>query len=154
MKKTWIFVLSLSLSILGFTPLALAQQAEPEDTIKYRKSIMTAIKGHNSAIKSIVTGKVPHTQRITYHLTSLKHLFDEIEILFPEGSDFGKTNAKDAVWENPDKFTKAISNSRQALNNFQGIAAKGDLKKTAAAFKKFGKSSCGGCHKSFKKKKK
>ncbi len=148
MKQT-IAVIILSLCIGP----AFSDEIEPEDAIKYRKAVMTSVKGHNNAIKSIVTNKVPFSNRLNAHLDSLEQLFSELDYIFPDGSDFGKTNAKDTVWDNPEKFNKAIANAKQALETFRGIVNQGDNGKTAAAFKTFGKSSCGGCHKSFKKKK-
>lgn len=124
----------------------------PEMLIKYRKDFMTAVKGHNNNIKAIAYGAVPHDKHLTLHIVSLEKMFNEIGSLFPEGSDFGDTNAKDAVWSKPQKFQQAINNARQALVTFKQVAEQGDKAKTKAAFKKFGRSSCGNCHKSFKKK--
>jgi len=144
--------ISLFLICLLFSPLTLAQDIEPEDAIKYRQSIMSAIKGHNNAIKSILNAKVPFTDRLENHVTSLKQLYMELDQIFPEGSDFGKTNAKEAIWEDPAKFKSTIDKSRQALDTFAAVIAQGNMQKSANAAKKFGKDSCGGCHKSYKKK--
>ena len=150
MKTVIIFTL-----VSIFSSLAYAQDAsdaDPEKVIKYRQDFMTAVKGHNNGIKSIVTGAVPFTGHLDIHLDALEKLFAEIPALFPEGSDFGDTNAKDAVWDNPEKFEKAVSDSQQALQDFKQVVAAGDMTQTSAAFKEFGKASCGGCHKGFKKK--
>jgi len=151
MNKTLILFISIF-----FANLAQAQNFNmdynPEMLIKYRQDFMTAVKGHNNSIKAIVNGAVPHDNHMNMHLSSLENLFKEISSLFPEGSDFGDTNAKDAVWEKPEKFKKAISDAQQALATFKQVAAQGDKAQTKAAFKKYGRSSCGGCHKSFKKK--
>ena len=147
MKK----LLALIFCCVIYSPL-MADEIEPDDAIKYRKAVMTAVKGHNNAIRSIVTRKVPFTNKLSGHIDALDKLFSELDTIFPEGSDFGKTNAKDAIWDNPEKFSKSIQDAKQALNTFRSVAQQGDLGKTAGAFKKFGKASCGGCHKSFKKK--
>jgi len=151
MSKTLLFVFTFI-----YTNVVFAQNFNmdfnPEMVIKYRKDFMTAVKGHNNGIKAIVYGAVPFDSHLNIHLSSLEKMFDEIESLFPQGSDFGETNAKDAVWENPEKFKKSIADAKQALVTFQQVVAEGDKAKTKAAFKKFGRSSCGSCHKSFKKK--
>lgn len=141
----------------SFVPMAQAVDSnadfEPESVIKYRQDYMTAVKGHNNAIKAIVNGVVPYESHLDMHISSLEVLFKDIESLFPEGSDFGETNAKDAIWDNPEKFSKTTRDAKQALATFKSIASEGNKEKTRSAFKKFGKQSCGGCHKSFKKKK-
>ena len=67
---------------LGFTPLAFskntAEDFEPEALIEYRQDTMTAIKGHNNAIKAIVNGKVPYDDHLDTHLTALETLFSRI----------------------------------------------------------------------------
>lgn len=124
----------------------------PEMLIKYRKDFMTAVKAHNNNIKAIAYGAVPLDNHLSLHISSLEKMFNEIGSLFPEGSDFGDTNAKDTVWSKPQKFQQTITNSQQALATFKQVAEQGDKVKIKAAFKKFGRSSCGSCHKSFKKK--
>ncbi len=147
MKKISLFLLCLLL-----TPVGMAQDIEPEDAIKYRKAIMSAIKGHNNAIRSIVSSKVPFSNRLNDHVMSLQQLYAELDQIFPEGSDFGKTNAKEAIWDDPDKFNAAIKKSQEALDTFAAVIAKGNLSESASAAKKFGKESCGSCHKLYKKK--
>lgn len=133
-------------------PAAMSEEIDADAIIKYRQDVMTAIKGHNNAIKTIVSGKVPFAGRLDSHLASIERLFGEIDSLFPEGSDFGKTSAKDEIWDNPDEFKDTLAKSRQALNDFKQVASQGDLAKSADAFKQFGRNSCGSCHKLFKKK--
>ncbi len=121
--------------------------------IKYRKDFMTAVKGHNNGIKAIVYGAVPLDSHLDLHITSLEKMFNEIESLFPVGSDVGETSAKSAIWAKPEKFKQHITNAQQALQKFKKVVSLGDKGKSKAAFKKFGQASCGKCHKSFKRKK-
>ena len=148
MKK---LLMLLSLAIL-LPSTSLAADFDPEKMIKYRQDFMTAVKGHNNDIKAIVNGDVPFTQHLPMHLNALEQLFAEIGMLFPEGSDFGETNAKDGIWDNPDKFAKTVEDSKQALATFKQVIDQGDMNAARGAFKKFGRDSCGSCHKSFKKK--
>jgi cytochrome c556 len=146
------FALILAISL---TPLAHASNHgdyEPEALIKYRQDMMTAIRGHNNAIKAIVNGKVPYDNQLGMHIESLKDLFSQIDNLFPEGSDFGETSAKDEVWDKPDKFREAVDRANQALAKFERAIRVGNKSADRSAFKEFGKASCGNCHKSFKKK--
>lgn len=129
-----------------------AQDYEPEGVIKYRQAVMTAIKGHNLAIRQIVSGQFPDHGQIPRHVDALGDLFGELDTLFPEGSDFGKTNARDAVWDNPQKFAATIKKARSAYQTFKTAAQSSDRQRVGKALKAFGKGSCGLCHKSFKKK--
>lgn len=145
-----------ALLYLIFIPVTHAgdMEMEPEDAIKYRQAVMTAIKGHNSAIKSIVSGKAPFTKQLGSHVDAMASLFTEIKHIFPEGSDFGKTNAKDEIWDNPEKFNTTVNKATDAMTVFKKVVAQGDMQKTMQAYKKFGKATCGTCHKTFKQKQK
>jgi len=126
----------------------------PEMSIKYRQDFMTAVKGHNKNIKSIVYGSVPHSNHLKLHLSALENLFSEISSLFPEGTNDGDTYAKNSIWEKPQKFQLSITKAQQALATFKQVAEQGDNKKTKAALKQFGKDSCRDCHLYFKHTKK
>ena len=147
MKKMTLFLLCL-LAV----PMLQAQDFEAQGIIKYRQAVMTSIKGHNLAIKQVVTGQFPDNGQIPRHVEALGNLFAELGTLFPEGSDFGKTNAKDEIWENPQKFANTIKKARAAYDAFKVAAQSADHKVVGKALKAFGKGSCGSCHKSFKKK--
>ena len=151
MKKIISLFLGLCLTS-AFNLKVLAEEYEPEDLIEYRHEVMEAIKGHNEAIEAILKGSVPYNTHLEMHMTSLEAMLGTVGELFPEGSDFGDTDAKDAVWDNPEKFKQTVDKAQQAFVTFKSVAEKGDNRATLDAFKKFGKSSCGNCHKSFKRK--
>ena len=109
----------------------------PQMAIKYRQDFMTAVKAHNQNIKSIVYGSVPHSNHLKIHLSALESMFAEIDTLFPEGSNFGDSYAKDSVWKKPQKFQQYIKDAQQALATFKQIAEQGDNKKTKAAMQYF-----------------
>ena len=131
---------------------AQAADYEADALIKYRQDSMKAITGHNNAIRAILQGKVPYDGHLDMHMASLESLLGEVGDMFPEGSDFGETNAKDAVWDKPEKFTQAVDKANKAFADFKSAMAGSDKRARLGAFKKFGKASCGGCHKAFKKK--
>lgn len=131
---------------------AQAEEYEAEDLIEYRHEVMEAIKGHNKAIKAILEGKVPYDDHLDMHMASLEAMLGRVGELFPEGSDFGETDAKDAIWDNPEKFKQSVEKAQNAFETFKSVVAKGDKRASLDAHKKFGKASCGNCHKSFKKK--
>ena len=143
------FRIALGAAILSFSSGVLAE--EPENYIKYRQAMMKAIAGHTSAASQIVRGKVAPDGDLVIHASALAELSRNIPRLFPEGSDFGETGAKDAVWEDWAGFEKAAEAARTATADFAAAAAGGDPRQIANAFKAVGKS-CKGCHKDFRQK--
>jgi cytochrome c556 len=128
-----------------------AQAEAPENYIKYRQAMMSAIGGHMGASTQIVRGKVSPEGHLAMHAKSLAELSRDIAALFPEGSDFGETKAKDAVWQDWDKFQQAADQAKQATAAFAEAVAGGDADAIAAAHKDVGKS-CKGCHEDFRQK--
>jgi cytochrome c556 len=150
MNKIISIILALGLGLSIQTTLA--DEADPEKVIKYRQNFMSAIKEHNSNIKSIVKGDVPFKGQLLLHINTLEAMLAEVGNLFPEGSDFGDTSARDAVWEKPEEFQQAVKKAQKAIADLKAVAAGGDLEKTAESHKHFAKAACGGCHKPFRKK--
>lgn len=124
---------------------------EPENYIKYRQAMMKAIGGHTGAASQIVRGKVAPEGDLVMHALALAELSRQIPRLFPEGSDFGETKAREEIWSQWEKFEQAAENTKKATASFSAAAAGGDPRQIANAFKEVGKS-CKGCHKDFRQK--
>jgi len=124
--------------------------AEPEDIIKYRKNIMKAIGGHTSAAAAIVQGKVNYKTHLAEHAHALQSLTTDIPALFPKDSDFGKTNAKDAVWSKRADFEKAAGNAKKSIQAFAQAVQAGKQDAIQTSFKEVGES-CKACHKDFRR---
>jgi len=148
MNKKILFLLC----VFAAPMLQAAEDYEPQGVIKYRQAIMRSISGHNVAIKQVVSGQFPDNGQIPQHVAALSNLFSELDTLFPEGSDFGKTNAKSEIWDEPEKFATTLKKARKAFQAFQAASSSTDHKVLGKALKAFGKGSCGLCHKSFKQK--
>ena len=128
-----------------------AQAEEPENYIKYRQAMMTAIGGHNGAATQIMRGKVDPEGDLVMHANALAALSSDIPGLFPEGSDFGETKAKDEIWSQWDKFEQAANEAKMATAAFSEAVSSGDADRIAKTFKDVG-DSCKGCHKEFRQK--
>lgn len=126
-----------------------SQADEPENYIKYRKAMMKAVGGHMTSASQIVRGKVSPEGDLAMHAQALAALTSNLTRLFPEGSDFGETEAKAEIWDNWEKFEKAAMNAKDATAQFAEAVAGGDKKKIAAAHKTVGKG-CKGCHDDFR----
>jgi cytochrome c556 len=143
-----LLVASLVCLSLGSTA---ARAEEPENYIKYRQAMMSAIGGHMGASTQILRGKVAPEGDLDMHARALAELSAQLTRLFPEGSDFGETKAKAVIWENWDKFEQAADDTRQTSAAFAAAVAGGDAGKIEAAHKELGKS-CKGCHEDFRQK--
>ena len=134
-----------------FAGAATVQAEDPENYIKYRQAMMTAIGGHNGAATQIVRGKVDPDGDLVMHAKALAALSSNIPRLFPEGSDFGETKAKDEIWSQWDKFEQAANDAKMATAAFSEAVSSGDADRIAKTFKDVG-DSCKGCHKEFRQK--
>jgi cytochrome c556 len=125
--------------------------AEPEDIIKYRQNMMRAIGGHTAAAGAVVQGKVDYKNQLPEHVHALLALTSDIPALFPKGSDFGDTKAKDEVWSNRAEFEKHAKDAKDKVAAFAKSVQGGNQQAIAARFKEIGES-CKACHKDFRKK--
>lgn len=142
-------VLSLALAGLIAVP-ALAQ----EGAIKYRQSVMKAVGAHYSAMDSIFKGKGGQIRDLKVHANALAALAKVAANVFPKGSDFGITRAKEDIWENPKEFKKVIRIFIDESAKLVKIVARSKLKSALTQFRFLGKNACATCHKKFREKKK
>jgi cytochrome c556 len=140
-----------TLVIAALLGTAAVQAEPPENYIKYRQAMMSAIGGHMGASTQIVRGKVAPEGHLAMHARSLAELSTDIAALFPEGSDFGETKAKEVIWQDWDKFQEAADKTKQATAAFADVVAGGDADAIAAAHKDVGQT-CKGCHEDFRQK--
>jgi len=135
---------------ISFTAPAMA---DADGEIKYRKSVMKSVGGHVGAIVTILKSQTGNTANLAAHTQGLVALSGIAGSIFPEGSDFGETEALPAVWEKPAKFAKAVKMFQDAATNLNTTVRSGDMAATGAAFGELGKS-CKNCHENFREKKK
>ena len=139
--------IAATVASVGFAGFAAAD----ENAIKYRQNHMKAMGAHFGAISAALKGEAGKPEHIAGHAAAVAGIGAIAGDLFPAGSGEGKTNALPAIWEQPGEFEKAWMALRDASANFAKVAAGGDMKATGAAMGAVGKS-CGGCHKTFRKK--
>lgn len=129
---------------------ATAHAATPEDTIKYRKAVMSTMAGHINAITLIFTGRVEHEKFLLSHAEALAVGGEQMGVLFPAGSDVGRTEALPAIWQEPEKFAKAVEQSRLATAGLRDAIRTGDKAAIGKAMKPVA-DSCKGCHDRYRK---
>lgn len=130
--------------------IAAQAESEPEDLIKYRQNVMKSSGANAAAATAIVQGKVEFKDRLRDHAQALVTSTKNIPALFPKGSDFGDTEALDAVWKKPDDFAKRAKDSQAKAIAFQKAVAANDTKAYAAKLKDVA-DSCKACHKDYRK---
>lgn len=136
----------------GATALALALSfpvgaaaVTAEDAIKYRHAVMEEMAAHMSSLTLILFGKVDGGDYAQGHADALTRALAEMEILFPDISKDGDTEALPAIWKNPDKFAEAVAKAQTSAGAFREALAGGDRKTALAAFADTGKA-CKACH--------
>lgn len=143
----------LSLVLLAFAALpALAQ--EEEGIIKHRQAVMKAVGGHMGAMAAILKKQVPFTKDLQAHANAMADLAKIAARVFPEGSDFGETRAKEEIWTKPKEFAKVAQAFIAESETLAKVAGSGDITAFGAQFKAMGKNACAACHKQFREKKK
>ena len=145
--KTFLSLITAALLAIS----ANTQASEAENYIKYRQAMMKAIGGHMGAASQIMRGKVAPDGDLLMHALALAELNRNLTRLFPEGSDFGETKAKEEIWDQWAKFEQAAADAKQATADFAAAAGGGEPSQIANAFKAVGES-CKGCHKDFRQK--
>lgn len=123
-----------------------------EPAIKYRQNVMSAMGGLVGASVGRLRDGFSYGPDMKSIADGLQALSKDIPALFPEGTDFGETKAKPAVWEKREKFEKAAANLKDKVDAFAAAAKTGDRASSLKAFKAMG-DACKGCHEDFRKEK-
>lgn len=145
---------SLARLIAGF-PIALLcansalAEITPENQIKYRQAVMTAMKGHITAISMLALDQVEDQGFLQQHADALASASAELKTVFQAGSRGEDTHALDAIWDEPEEFAEALEAAEQATDALREAVATGDGKAVVNAFKETG-DSCKGCHETFR----
>lgn len=155
MKKVLLGVSAIAILVTGAVVSVSggARADDPINDIKYRQTNMDALGAHMGALAAIAKGQVSYTSHMAAHADAIAAIGKFLPDLFPEGSDMGKTRALPAIWEQPDKFAKAVKAFQTQSAKLAEVAASGDRAALGAQLGEVGKT-CGGCHKPFREKKK
>ncbi|WP_422126807.1 c-type cytochrome [Thioalkalivibrio sulfidiphilus] len=98
-----------------------------EATVDYRKGVMRAIGGNTAALAAvIVDGANEYRDNLAIHARYIVDMTKDIPALFPEGSDFGETNALPAVWENQERYAELSENTHKAAVALLGAIEGGE----------------------------
>ncbi|MGD2083003.1 MAG: cytochrome c [Chromatiales bacterium] len=123
-----------------------------EPAIKYRQNVMKAIGGLAGTSVGQLRDDLQFGPDLPAVARALQALTRDIPALFPEGTDFGETDAKPEVWSKRDAFEEAAQKATDAVDAFAASVDEGDRREMLKAFKAMG-DACKNCHEDFRKEK-
>ena len=106
MKFSPVFKALAVVSMLA-TAAATAQAASDDDAIELRKTAMKGIGASMGGLKMVVQGKAG-TDMAKGFADAMAAYASVTGGLFPKGSDFGDTRAKEEIWTKADEFKAAL----------------------------------------------
>lgn len=121
-----------------------------EVQIEYRQGVMEALGGNASAISAVVIdGADEYRGNLETHARFIRDMTEDIPALFPEGSDFGDTDALPEIWEEPEKFEERADDTHEkAVALFQAVEEENE-EEIGPRFRELGES-CSACHDDFR----
>ncbi|WP_018872565.1 cytochrome c [Thioalkalivibrio sp. ALJ16] len=123
---------------------------EHEATIDYRQGVMRAIGGNMGSVAAIVIDGADFGDNLKIHTQQLVDLTRDIPSLFPEGSDFPDTDAREEIWDNWDRYVELANDSRDAAEALHAAVESGDESEYPIRFRNLGQS-CQACHDDFRR---
>jgi len=147
--KYSIVSISCILSLLILHPA----QAEDESdhVIKYRQYLMSSISSHYKSLKLLTAGKITQPEQWLPHARALNDMAKMVEGAFPEGSDFGETDAKEIIWENKNDFNQKSQQLVKVTQDMFQFVQKNEQDKAQKQLNDIGQS-CKSCHKEYREK--
>jgi cytochrome c556 len=146
----------VALLIGGLTAQTFAAEGggKPEDAIKYRQAVFTAVRWHFGPLAAMAKGTMPYNkEEAIRHADLLAALAKMPEEGFGPGTDKGDTKAKAEIWQNQEKFKNGMMQMEKETAKLAEVARSGDLNALKAQVGVTGKN-CSSCHDDFKTKQK
>lgn len=143
----------ISMTVAGLTLAALSASAlavDAEKAIKYRRAAFQTIAWNFGPMGAMVKGEAAFDQAaFTQRAETVAFLSGLPAEGFADGTDFGDTKAKAAVWENRADFDAKMKDFQDQAANLVAVAKAGDEGAIKAQFGKTAKT-CKACHKEYK----
>jgi cytochrome c556 len=138
--------------VLGLTVVvgcASMRRMKPDEAIAARQQLM---KEQGAAMKSISDKvKAGQTQAVVVDAKKLEDTAKQIPKLFPENSVNPSTSrAKPEIWQKWSDFEGYAKSLQTKAKQLEATASSGDTQATQAMATDLGKTTCGGCHTSFR----
>lgn len=134
---------ALGLSVLN------SAHADEQVIIDYRQGVMKAIGGNMSSLAAVLVDGADYRNNLVHHARFIAEFMQDVPALFPEGSDFGETDALMSVWEKREEFERRAADTRKAADLLLEAVEKDD-EAMALRFRELGES-CRACHEDFRR---
>jgi cytochrome c556 len=151
MKKFQFLLLAFVITLYSSTYSDLTYADESEDIIAYRQNVMKSLAANSKMIKAILTEKISqqHLSSLSSNIASTAGMLNGN---FPEGSDFGETDAKEEIWENKADFSSKIKDLEKITKQLQSaVQQKASNKELMPIYNSVAKA-CKSCHKKYREK--
>lgn len=136
---------------------ATAFAASGAESLALRKAVMQSIGAHFGAtVAAIKSGDKKRIQAAARQAMAINHLSKIIPVVTPSGSGqaAGKSRALPKIWQDWAGFQKAAANLTAESAKLVAALKTGDAKAAMSQFGRTGKVGCGGCHGTYRAKKK
>lgn len=145
---------SILMIIFSFTicySYAAFSQDESEDVIKYRQNMMETISMHYKSLKLLSAGRITQPEQWLPQAQGLNNMAKMVSTAFPEESDFGETDAKEAIWENKSDFNQKADDLVKFSGKLVSLIEQGKQKQVSELLREVSQS-CKNCHKEYREK--
>lgn len=137
--------------VLGSALAFPAASADPEAIVDYRQGVMSSLGGNTAASAAILMDGVDFRENLEKHARILAEFTRDIPALFPEGTDVGDHDAREAVWTDRETFENRAADTQEAAEAFYAVVRDGGSdQEIVAAFRDMGQS-CRACHDDFRR---
>jgi cytochrome c556 len=123
--------------------------ADEEAIIDYRKGVMKSIGGNMASLAAVLVDGAEYRANLIHHARFIAEFMQDVPALFPEGSDFGETDALESVWQKREEFEKRAAATREAAGLLLRAVETND-EAMALRFRELGES-CRACHEDFRR---
>lgn len=148
MKQSILLIIFCCSILSSYTAFS---QDDADDVIKYRQNMMKTISMHYKSLKLLSAGRITQPEQWLPQAQGLNNMAKMVPTAFPEESDFGDTDAKEAIWENKPDFNEKAD----ALIKFSGklvsLIENGEQKQVPELMREISQS-CKDCHKKYREK--
>jgi cytochrome c556 len=152
MKKTIMRYFGVVAVVAALVPIGASALEDPElieAQIEFRQNVMRAIGGLTGASVGVIRDQLDYRESLAVYAATLHALTRDIPALFPEGTDFGDTDAKPEVWSERAKFEQAAAATHERAGAFLEAVNNGDNAEIGVRFRDLGES-CRACHDEFR----
>ena len=130
------------------TPIA---AAGVEGMVEVRQTLMVSVAAHMRSLGAVAKGNSPITKTSHDHALSIVRISNVLALLFPQGSQGGKSHTKEEVWSEPLEFERKLREFEEAAARLLLVIQDGQQVEVGPSLRAVG-NTCSGCHNVFRHK--